>query len=396
MSDPLELQVIEVPARVADLAFRMAVPSDWNPVDLPAEEVDFSAPGNFFPLMLAAAPWAAVVLTVAARPGFDDGTLQDWSLFLLSSQEIRPTAFGPAMIGNLQGLAGVGRQEQEGTVLEVRFAFFEDGGRLVHLGLLAPEAISAPMEGVWKAALESFALARPQGQNVPLGAGMGLMGAKTEPQVEEVEVAEVEAQEAEVPPVESPVETEFTESDLGLYAKSNDLDTFDPEHPVNARLRDQAVGFVPNLLEVNQAARTAKLGAGGIGAMIRVAFGWHVIDDGRRTMVLDPDGKVQISLSVIAREGRSMDEILDDIQAEAEQSYPGPEFLRLADGGITALAIRNIVVEGEAVEQVHMLTDWAQDTAVLRARVTADPESMRYAANYADLILKSADYGASG
>ncbi|MEO7651666.1 MAG: hypothetical protein ABIZ80_14465 [Bryobacteraceae bacterium] len=50
-------------------------------------------------------------------------------------------------------------------------------------------------------------------------------------------------------------------------------------------------------------------------------------------------------------------------------------------------------MNNEPIEQVHMLTAWARDSAMLRARVTADPESMRFAANYADLILKSADYG---
>ena len=153
------------------------------------------------------------------------------------------------------------------------------------------------------------------------------------------------------------------------------------------------MGFVPNLLETDQEAKTAKLGAGAIRAIIRVAFGWHVIDDGRRTMVLDPDGKIQINLGVIRKEGRSIDQILDEIQEEAAQSYSSPEFLRLQDGGIWGLAIRNIVVNDEPVEQVHMLTEWANDSAVLRARVTADPQSIRFAANYADLILKSANYG---
>src|SRR4051794_28455537 len=105
MSESPDFAVYEIPARIANLAFRISVPRDWNLPELPAEEVDFSSPGAFFPLMLAVAPWAAVALTVAARPGFENGTLQDWSLFLLDSQGISPTGFGPARIGSLQGLA---------------------------------------------------------------------------------------------------------------------------------------------------------------------------------------------------------------------------------------------------------------------------------------------------
>lgn len=112
-------------------------------------------------------------------------------------------------------------------------------------------------------------------------------------------------------------------------------------------------------------------------------------------MVLDPDGKIQISLNLIPTDGRSAEQILDEIQAEAEQSYPNPEFLRMEDGGIWGLFIRGIAVQGEDVEQLHMLTAWADESAMMRARVTADSASMRFAANYADLILKSAEYGDS-
>jgi hypothetical protein len=365
MSAPFDFGELAVPARIADLAFRIAVPRNWNIPDLPLEDVDFSAPGTFFPMLLATAPGEAVVLTVAARPGFGDGTLQDWSLFLLDSQGIRPTSFGPAAIGDLRGLAGLGAQEQEGTRLEFRFAFFEDGGRLVQLGLLTPEGDAARFAAVWETALASFVLERPQGQKVALGTGAGVM--------------------AEAAP--------FAETEFGFYAKSETLETLNPEHPVNAALQEQGVGLGPRLLESDTAGRWARIGAGGIGAVIRVALGWHVIDDGKQTLVLDPDGKIQISLSVIPKEGRSIDQILDGIQEEAEQSYPTPEFLRMADGGIWAIGIRGIAVNGEPVEQVHMLTVWATDAAMLRARVTADPASMRFAADYADLILKSAEYG---
>jgi hypothetical protein len=398
MPESTDFSLYKVPARIADLGFQIAVPSDWNSVDLPPEDLDFSEPVTFFPLFVAAAPWAAVILTVAARPGFENGTLQDWSLFLLDSQGIRPTAFSAAAIGGLQGFAGVGQQEQDGTRLEVRFAFFEDGGRLVHLGLLAPEAISAPLEPVWRTALESFTLESPQGQNVPVGAGLGMCPEPTPaPEVAApapvVAAAEPETETPQSATPEPSEGAELTESDLGFYAKSEDLSTLEPDHPINARLRDQGVGLVPNLLEADLEAKTAKLGAGAIGAAIRVALGWHVIDDGSRTLVLDPDGIVQISLNVIPKEGRSVDQLLDEIQTEAEQSYPSPEFMRLEDSGISALAIRGIVVDGEPVEQIHLLAAWRQDSAVVRARVTSSPASMRMAANYADLILRSAEYG---
>jgi hypothetical protein len=169
MSGPTEYVIHSIPARIADLAFKIAIPSDWQTPELPPEEVDFSSPAAFFPLLLSVTPWAAVVLTVAARPGFENGTLQDWSLYLVDSLGIRPTAFGPATIGNVKGLAGTGRQQQEEMWFDIRFAFFEDGGRLVYLGLMAPEAISGSLEPVWNRAIETFELENPQGPTVPLG-----------------------------------------------------------------------------------------------------------------------------------------------------------------------------------------------------------------------------------
>lgn len=364
MSGSSEVNVVEVPARIADLGFRIGVPKDWNVLELPGEEVDFAQPATFFPLLMAVAPWAMVLLTVAARPGFGDGTLQDWSLYLLNSQGIQPTSFGPGKVGDLQAFVGVGRQEQEGTWLEMRYAFVEDGGRLLYLGLLAPEALSASVDGAWQAALVSFALANPQGQRVPV-------------------VAEEKAEAA--PP-------QFSEEEIGFYAKADDEGTLNPEHPIQARLRDQGVGLTPRLLDYDRAQKKARIGAGAIAASIEVAFGWHVIDDGRRTLVLDPDGKIQFHFDVLPKEGRSVEGILDDLQAEMERSYQAPEFVRFAHEGISALAGRNLIVDGEAIEQVHLLTRWAKDSAVLRARVTSDPASMRFAADYADVILRSAKF----
>lgn len=396
MVESTEFAVLDVPPRIANLAFRLSAPRAWNLHDLPVEDVDFSVPTSFFPLVLLTAPFTAVALTVAARPGFENGALQDWSLFLLSALDIRPTAFAPVMIGNVPGLAGVGRQHQEGSWLEVRFAFFEDGGRLVYLGLLAPEAISAPLEPVWHKALGSFDLAESQGPTVPVGEGMGVMperAAKPEPAEPPAEPAPAEPAVA-LAAEPSPAAREFADTDLGFYAKSADTATLDPEHPINARLRDQGVGFAPHVLATDLVAKTAQLGAGAIQALIRVALGWHVNDDGRRTLLLDPEGKIQIHLSLIVTQGRNAGEIIDALQAEVEESYASPEFRRLEQDGMWGLAVRNIAVNSEPIEQTHLLTRWRKGSAMLRARITSDPASTRFAVDYADLILRSAEYGA--
>ncbi len=58
LSDPFEFVTFTVPARVANLGFRIAVPKDWAMPEHPAEGADFNTPTIFLPLMLAVAPYA--------------------------------------------------------------------------------------------------------------------------------------------------------------------------------------------------------------------------------------------------------------------------------------------------------------------------------------------------
>jgi len=88
MAESIDFAIHEIPARVRGLAFRMCLPRDWKLTDLPASEGDFHSLKEFYPLVLAGGPWMHVFLTVAARPGFESGTLQEWCLSVMDSQEI--------------------------------------------------------------------------------------------------------------------------------------------------------------------------------------------------------------------------------------------------------------------------------------------------------------------
>ena len=360
MSDPFEFVTYTAPARVANLGFRIAVPKDWAMPELPAENADFNTPTIFLPLMLAVAPYAAIVLTVAARPAYGDGSVQDWTLYLLGAHGIEPASLSARPVGGFKAIAGLGRQVQDGVALETRFAFFEDGGRLVNLTLMAPAALSSPLEHVWQAALESFELAEPIGQSAPLH---GI---------------------AHLPEPAAP------EPSFAAFALAAGAESLDPDEAMNANLRDRGVGLTPKIVSQAPEEKKATIGAGAIVALIDVPFGWHVIDDGRRMLIFEPSGKIQVNLNLIESTG-GPEPILGQIEAEARQSYidQNPQFLRLSDGPVHGLGIRNILADGEAVEQIHLLTP-GREGQWLRARVTATPDSITSAANLAELILKSA------
>ena len=83
-------------------------------------------------------------------------------------------------------------------------------------------------------------------------------------------------------------------------ALADDTASLDPDHPINARLRDNGIGLVPRVIMVATRDKFASLGAAAIESVFRVPFGWHVIDDGKRTLVFDPGGSVQINLDLRA------------------------------------------------------------------------------------------------
>lgn len=117
-----------------------------------------------------------------------------------------------------------------------------------------------------------------------------------------------------------------------------------------------------------------------------------MIDDGTRTLILDPQGFIQINLSLIRTNGSGLEPVLDAKQQEAEQSHPNPMFLRFEKDGITTIHVRGIQIDEEPVDQAHHLIPWSENSHCVRARITADPESINYAMAYAALILNSANF----
>src|SRR5262249_54420195 len=145
------------PARTADLEFQMKIPEQWLAPDLPPASEDFSDPTLFLPLMLRVAPTSPIILAVAARPAYENGTILDWVPYLLDSQKFVPTAMGETQLGDLRAMAGIATQaESDIGPRHLRFVFFEDGGRLVNIFLTSPLEVERMLHDVWDEAMKSF------------------------------------------------------------------------------------------------------------------------------------------------------------------------------------------------------------------------------------------------
>jgi hypothetical protein len=385
MNPTLQLAPRAFPARIADLGFTAQLPADWISHELPQEEVDFSNPTQLVPLAIVTAPHAAIVFAFAARPAYDDGTLHDWAWYLLQLNQLKPRAIGGHTLGPLPAIVGEALQDSDLGPMLVRFAFLEDGGRLVNISFTAPESLAEAVRDAWFALLDSFTLSTPRGSRFASTAAAG-----AEPQPPPAAPA------AETPPAPPPVKPAAAKParvNFATFALADTDASLNEDHPLNADLRDRGVGLMPNTVATDDQAKAAIVAAGSIRAQFRVPFGWHVIDDGKRALVFDPNNEIQIHLHLLSREGRNNQAVLDALEAEARSSYPQPEFMRMQEGSIEMLGVRGIADGSQPLEQYHMLWPARQKDVVLRARVTTVPPRSTDALNLAELILKSMDFG---
>lgn len=407
MNPKLRLQSRNFVSRVAELGFKADLPADWISHELPAEEVDFSNPTSFMALALVTAPHAAIVFAFAARPAYEDGTLEDWAGYNLNSNGLQAAGLGQALVAGVPAVCGEALQQSDLGPMLVRFAFLEDGNRLVNLTLTAPEMLADSVRDAWIGMLGSFTLETPRGSRFapgtphPQPASAGQPAEATVPGAPAPSAAGRPPQtEIPEPPADSTQLASNSESDeprttFTAFALDATPASLDPDAPFNANLRDRGIGLVPNCVSIDATARTARMAAGAIMARFEVPFGWHVIDDGRRTLVFEPTGKIQISLNLIPTSGRKPGEILDEIEGEMRRDYPAPEFLRGTHGRLHAIGARNIAVGDEPIEQYHLLSPHRDESMLLRARVTTSPEKADEACNLAELILESCDFGGS-
>jgi hypothetical protein len=401
------------PSRIAQLGFAVGLPADWISHPLPDEQPDFSDPSRLVPLAAVTAPHAAIVWAAAARPAYGDGTLSDWAHYLVAQHGLTLRALGEGQLGSLAALVGEAVQDSEVGPLRVRFAFAEDGGRLLNLTLTAPELLADAVRALWFGGLASFVLDEPHGPTVPLWPSP----APSEPSVPAGgEPAQATLADAAPAGAEAGGEATLARAGAGVngqparradaledpapaaqglaaHARAEDAATLDAEHAVNRRLRDNGVGLVPRVIEVDIAGQCATVACGSITAQITLPLGWHVIDDGRRALVFEPEGDVQVHLDLLPCESSGHGAVLDALEAQARRDYPAPEFLRLRSGAVTALAVRGIADGDQPLEQFHLVADGPDARHVLRVRVTATPPCAAAAANMGELILRSAVFG---
>jgi len=121
---------------------------------------------------------------------------------------------------------------------------------------------------------------------------------------------------------------------------------------------------------------------------------WHAIDDGRRLLVFEPGGKVQLHFDRLRREGRDDEAVLLDLAAGLRQEDAALRFVPITHDGGRGLEVCGMHDGDQALEQRHLLLPAGRDH-VLRLRVTATPETAVDANQLAALILASVEWVAT-
>lgn len=387
----------------AELDFRVERPADWVDVPLPDENHDFADPLHMAPIAVLMAPWAAIVFAVAARPVFAEGTVAQWLEWSARQRGLDPGAMERQQLGPHPAVGCWGAQIEGDTVMRARIAMFEDGERIVVVSCMAPDALWTSVAATFAHMLKTFALAAPRGGRFALAPADRPLA---ENSMTDGGVPRVPAAPAAMPaeptrgPLPLPGEeggnrdvaaTEPVPAQAIDLALATDQATFDPGHAINVRMRDSGAGLVPNVRHFDEQERWAGLAPASLRATMRVPFGWHVIDDGRRALVFDAMGNTQVSMQLLPRQHRTDDAILAEKVPELQREWPAMRHLRTAVLGMECLLVRDAMVDGEPIEQAYLLRP-APGDCVLQTRVTSTPAKFRAACDLAEVLLRDLEF----
>lgn len=425
--------VFQPPGR-PELTVSVQAPQGWQQVPVPDERPDFADPTAYLPLGVVMAPYGAVLLSLAARPAFDGGTVAQWLERHCRLEGMEPTDLRSRRIGELDAVTAETIQQTDAGPMRMRLVMIEDGRTLLVMAAVAPEAIWPSLDATFDRMISSYRPVNRRGQTVPLGVeapeeadvprpdaqraagpAFDVMGIETEEEPEQAVASEpvggaeaVEDGSDEAAPEPAGESAGAPEEGAGEYvsppdrpahhaelALADDAASLDVDDPFNQYFQNNGIGLVPRVLEVDRAGKCAKLGCGAIAATMVVPFGWHVIDDGRRTLVFDRANQIQVNLNLFQPQGIGQQVILESLLNHYRRQQPQLEHIFLELGGMRALAMRNLKEGDDAIERAYLLRSIpGEPSLLLQVRVTALPSEMVRAMDLAEVLIDSLRFAA--
>jgi len=164
--NPEAIELITVTPPIPQFEFRLLLPSGWRKLETPKEELDFTNLAAFLPLGIFIQDSTFGILSIAARPGYGDGTLLDWLKYVAGTQSFEVETLEPFMVSAGSAASAIATQENDAGKTRMRVVALEDGGNFFTLTGMTPiESWDAMKESIDKI-LSSFTLAHPQGPTI--------------------------------------------------------------------------------------------------------------------------------------------------------------------------------------------------------------------------------------
>lgn len=182
------------------------------------------------------------------------------------------------------------------------------------------------------------------------------------------------------------------------FARPEGTASLDPEHRINANLRDAGIGLVPRVLRVDEAARCATVGCGSIMAMMSIPLGWHIIDDGRRALLFDSDSQVQVNFRLVDGGVADAAPLIERVIAGLAPDAGDAKWITLELAGMKTLAIRGLPIgepgqEPVLVDQVYMYKQVpGRPTAFCEIRATTEVERIEPTLDMVEVILGTMEF----
>lgn len=331
-----------VRAAIERFSYRFDLPEGWQRLPIPEEAPDFGNALQFMPIGAFMAPYAAIVFSVAVRPVYSGGAPPEWLKWLCEQQEIQVESLAA---GEGRAVA-VARQDSEAGPMRMRLVLFVHGDAMLTLTALAPEALWNSVDQTFDRMIDSFAM------------------------------------------------LEAAEQTLADFALASDAGTLDEDNARNRYFRENGIGLTPRVLNIDMPRKRATVGAGAIVAKLDIPLGWHIIDDGRRTLLFDPNNDIQINFNLIRAENGDLEPVADAIIQDVLAGSPGADARKLDMGGRRVIGVRGMQAGADVVDQAYLFesTPMAPDL-FLKVRVTALPPEMTRAMDLAGLVIEDLRFG---
>lgn len=189
-----------------------------------------------------------------------------------------------------------------------------------------------------------------------------------------------------------PEVTQEPEYSFKDFARANTTECLDPEHKMNAYMRDNGIGLFPNVAGIDLQDLSATFACGAVQCYITIPLGWFIFDDGRRVLVYDEDSQVQVNFELGNGEGLTDLDIINQVISDHARHIEGAEWRTMELGGMQAIAIRGIPMQGEIIDQVYIVKATPDPNTWLIVRTTCLPTAIVDTMNMVEVILNAVRY----